>query len=87
MLRTITPRIDDPLAGQWAKGVARILRYLQSIDANGGADAASELDELAVAPYYQNNFDITTPTVAARPALTRSRVRKRTAAPSPAPTS
>ena len=49
MLRTITPRIDDPLASQWAKGVARILRYLQSIDANAGADAASELDELAVA--------------------------------------
>jgi hypothetical protein len=47
MLRAITPRIDDPLATQWTKGVARILRYLQAIDADGRAGTESELDELA----------------------------------------
>jgi aminoglycoside phosphotransferase (APT) family kinase protein len=46
MLRTITPRIDDPLAKQWAKGVARALRYLRGVDASGRAFAAQELDEL-----------------------------------------
>jgi hypothetical protein len=47
MLRTITPRIGDPLAAQWTKGVARILRYLEATDAAGRACAASELDEIA----------------------------------------
>jgi aminoglycoside phosphotransferase (APT) family kinase protein len=47
MLRTITPRIDDPLATQWAKGVARILRYLQATDISGPASAAAELAEVA----------------------------------------
>jgi aminoglycoside phosphotransferase (APT) family kinase protein len=47
MLRESTPRIDDPLAQQWTKGVARVLRYLRSVDASGRAYAASELDELA----------------------------------------
>lgn len=47
MLRTITPRIDDPLAKQWTKGVARILRYLRETDASGRAAARRELDELA----------------------------------------
>ncbi|WP_395109674.1 phosphotransferase family protein [Actinomadura sp. SCN-SB] len=46
MLRTITPRIDDPLAQRWAKGVARALRYLRDVDASGRALAAQELDEL-----------------------------------------
>jgi aminoglycoside phosphotransferase (APT) family kinase protein len=49
MLRTITPRIGDPLAAQWTKGVARILRYLEATDAAGRACAASELDETAAA--------------------------------------
>ena len=34
-LRTITPRISDPLANQWTKGVARVVKYLQDIDASG----------------------------------------------------
>jgi hypothetical protein len=46
MLRTITPRITDPLASQWAKGVARILRYLEAADADGRASEEAELDEL-----------------------------------------
>jgi aminoglycoside phosphotransferase (APT) family kinase protein len=49
MLRTITPRIGDPLAAQWTKGVARILRYLEATDAAGRTCAASELDEIAAA--------------------------------------
>ncbi|HVV12647.1 phosphotransferase family protein [Amycolatopsis sp.] len=47
MLRTITPRIDDPLAKQWTKGVARVLRYLREVDAAGRAVSADELGELA----------------------------------------
>jgi hypothetical protein len=46
MLRTITPRIDDPLAKHWAKGVARVLRYLRGVDASGRAAGAQVLDEL-----------------------------------------
>jgi aminoglycoside phosphotransferase (APT) family kinase protein len=49
MLAAITPRIGDPLAAQWTKGVARILRYLESTDAAGRTDAARELDEIAAA--------------------------------------
>jgi aminoglycoside phosphotransferase (APT) family kinase protein len=49
MLRTITPRIGDPLAAQWTKGVARILRYLESTDAAGRTYTARELDEIAAA--------------------------------------
>jgi Phosphotransferase enzyme family len=35
MLLTTTPRISDPLASQWSKGVARLLRYLRDTDAVG----------------------------------------------------
>jgi hypothetical protein len=35
MLLTITPRISDPLASQWTKGVARLVRYLRDADAVG----------------------------------------------------
>ena len=34
-LRTITPRIADPLASQWTRGVARAVKYLQRIDVDG----------------------------------------------------
>jgi aminoglycoside phosphotransferase (APT) family kinase protein len=47
MLRESAPRIDDPLAQQWTKGVARVLRYLRSVDVSGRVYAARELDELA----------------------------------------
>ena len=29
------PRISDPLANQWTKGVARVVKYLQDLDASG----------------------------------------------------
>jgi aminoglycoside phosphotransferase (APT) family kinase protein len=47
MLRIAAPRIADPLAAQWTKGVARVLRYLRDVDAAGRAHVAVELDELA----------------------------------------
>jgi aminoglycoside phosphotransferase (APT) family kinase protein len=47
MLRTITPRIDDPLAAQWTKGVARLVTYLRDVDASGRQVADLELDDLA----------------------------------------
>ena len=34
-LQVIVPRIDDPLASQWTKGVARVLKYLKEIDRSG----------------------------------------------------
>ena len=46
MLRTITPRIDDPLASQWTKGVARLVTYLRDLDASGRQYADLELDDL-----------------------------------------
>jgi aminoglycoside phosphotransferase (APT) family kinase protein len=49
MLRVVAARAGDPLATQWAKGVARILRYLEAADRDGQATAAAELSELATA--------------------------------------
>ena len=46
-LSTIVPRIEDPLASQWSKGVARALKYLKEIDLSGNAFDVVELDELA----------------------------------------
>jgi hypothetical protein len=46
MLRTMVPRIKDPLAAQWSKGVARVLRYLRDVDVAGRAHGSLELDEL-----------------------------------------
>jgi aminoglycoside phosphotransferase (APT) family kinase protein len=42
----IVPRIDDPLASQRAKGLARIVKYLAAIDRDGAWYAAREMDEL-----------------------------------------
>ncbi len=39
--QTIVPRIADPLAAQWTKGLARAVKYLQEIDRSG-----REYDEL-----------------------------------------
>lgn len=47
MLRTVAGRTEDPLAAQWTKGAARILRYLRAADAIGRAHDDQELDELA----------------------------------------
>jgi len=49
MLRTITPRMEDSLATQWSKGVARVLRYLRDADAAGPSTMAEELAELEMA--------------------------------------
>jgi aminoglycoside phosphotransferase (APT) family kinase protein len=46
-LQTIVPRIADPLAGQWTKGVARVVKYLQELDASGRDFAALENEEIA----------------------------------------
>ena len=46
-LQTIVPRIADPLANQWTKGVARVVKYLQDLDASGREFNALERDEIA----------------------------------------
>ena len=38
-LQIIVPRIEDKLASQWTKGVARILKYLKEVDRSGRAFA------------------------------------------------
>jgi aminoglycoside phosphotransferase (APT) family kinase protein len=45
-LRTIVPRIGDPLASQWTKGVARVVKYLQDLDASGRDFERLETDEI-----------------------------------------
>ena len=40
-LATIVPRIADPLASQWTKGVARVVKYLQELDARGTSSTRS----------------------------------------------
>jgi aminoglycoside phosphotransferase (APT) family kinase protein len=46
-LQVIVPRIDDPLASQWTKGVARVVKYLKELDRSGRAFAEAELDDIA----------------------------------------
>jgi aminoglycoside phosphotransferase (APT) family kinase protein len=46
-LQVIVPRIDDPLAAQWTKGVARVVKYLKELDHLGRAYDAAERDDLA----------------------------------------
>jgi hypothetical protein len=46
-LRTITPRIADPLASQWTRGVARVVKYLQRVDVDGAQFVDLELEEIA----------------------------------------
>jgi len=46
-LRTITPRITDPLAEQWTRGVARAVKYLQQLDVAGRQFVELELDDIA----------------------------------------
>jgi aminoglycoside phosphotransferase (APT) family kinase protein len=45
-LQTIVPRISDPLASQWSKGLARALKYLKEVDRSGAAFGEAELDDL-----------------------------------------
>ena len=46
-LQVIVPRIDDPLASQWAKGVARVVKYLKEIDLLGRTYNDAERDDIA----------------------------------------
>jgi aminoglycoside phosphotransferase (APT) family kinase protein len=46
-LRTVVPRISDPLASQWTKGVARVVKYLQDLDASGREFSEVEGEEIA----------------------------------------
>lgn len=54
-LRTIAPRIDDPLAAQWTRGVARVVKMLQSADAFGRRFADLELDEIEQATGHRHD--------------------------------
>jgi aminoglycoside phosphotransferase (APT) family kinase protein len=45
-LATIVPMMEDPLASQWSKGIARALKYLSEVDLSANAFDAVELDEL-----------------------------------------
>ncbi len=47
--QTIVPRIADPLASQWTKGLVRAVKYLQELDLSGGAFADLERDDIAAA--------------------------------------
>lgn len=46
MRDVVVPRIDDPLAKQRTKGFARIVKYLQQVDAHGASHDAAELADL-----------------------------------------
>ncbi|MET0628783.1 MAG: phosphotransferase family protein [Acidimicrobiia bacterium] len=46
-LQIIVPRIDDPLAAQWTKGVARVVKYVKELDLAGRAFAAADLAEIS----------------------------------------
>jgi aminoglycoside phosphotransferase (APT) family kinase protein len=46
-LSTIVPLIEDPLAAQWSKGVARALKYLKQVDLSGNDFDAVDLDQIA----------------------------------------
>jgi aminoglycoside phosphotransferase (APT) family kinase protein len=46
-LRVIAPRIDDPLANQWAKGLARMVKYLKELDRYGRQFERDEFEDIA----------------------------------------
>lgn len=46
-LRAVTPRIADPLAAQWVKGAARVIKYLEDLDASGRDFADLEMEQIA----------------------------------------
>jgi hypothetical protein len=45
-LQVIVPRIEDRLASQWTKGVARVVKYLKELDRSGRAFEEAELDDI-----------------------------------------
>lgn len=46
-LQVIVPRIADPLAAQWSKGVARVIKYLKELDRSGRSYDDLERDDIA----------------------------------------
>ncbi|MEX1006636.1 MAG: phosphotransferase family protein [Acidimicrobiia bacterium] len=46
-LQVIVPRIEDRLASQWTKGVARVVKYLKELDRSGRAFEDAELADLS----------------------------------------
>jgi aminoglycoside phosphotransferase (APT) family kinase protein len=46
-LSVIVPRIEDPLASQWTKGAARVVKYLKELDLNGRRFIDAEIDDVA----------------------------------------
>jgi aminoglycoside phosphotransferase (APT) family kinase protein len=47
-LQVTVPRISDPLASQWSKGVARVVKYLKELDSHGRT--YDELERSDIAP-------------------------------------
>jgi hypothetical protein len=46
-LQVIVPRVADPLASQWSKGVARVVKYLKELDSHGRASDDLERSDIA----------------------------------------
>ncbi len=45
-LQVVVPRIEDRLASQWSKGIARVVKYLKEIDRSGALFAERELEDI-----------------------------------------
>jgi hypothetical protein len=45
-LQVVVPRIEDRLASQWSKGIARVIKYLKEIDRSGGLFEAQEREDI-----------------------------------------
>jgi aminoglycoside phosphotransferase (APT) family kinase protein len=54
-LQVIVPRVSDPLASQWSKGVARVVKYLKEIDGHGRL--YDELERSDIAPLIGHRPD------------------------------
>ncbi|MDE3205049.1 MAG: phosphotransferase family protein [Acidobacteriota bacterium] len=53
-LRTVVPRVADPLAAQWIRGLARVVKYLEQADLSGREfvqDELSDIQELVEVPF------------------------------------
>jgi hypothetical protein len=46
-MQVIVPRISDPLASQWSKGVARVIKYLKELDISGRSYDDLERDDVS----------------------------------------
>jgi aminoglycoside phosphotransferase (APT) family kinase protein len=45
-MRAIVPRIEDPLANRWTRGLVRLVKNLKEIDRSGRAFLSAELDDI-----------------------------------------